>query len=121
MVRVAIWNETRGTLLANAATLADTSKTRRVGLLKHDSLPVGHGLWIVPCEGIHSFGMKFPIDVVYLDRKMKVRKLKAAMAPGRMSLCLVAHSVLELPAGTIAETRTEEGDVLKVVDSGMGN
>jgi uncharacterized membrane protein (UPF0127 family) len=109
---VSIWNETRGTLLADAADVADTSATRRRGLLKHDSLPAGQGLWIVPCEGVHSFGMKFDIDVVYLDRRMRVLKVRRAMAPQRISLCLTAKSVLELPAGTIASTGTQTGDVL---------
>jgi uncharacterized membrane protein (UPF0127 family) len=121
MAQVSIWNETRGTLLADAAVLADTSKARREGLLKHDSLPAGQGLWIVPCEGIHSFWMKFAIDVVHLDRKMRVRKLRSNMLPWRLSMCIFAHSVLELPAGTIATTQTQPGDVLKATkkfDSG---
>lgn len=111
--QASIWNETRGTLLADAADVADTSETRRRGLLKHDSLPAGQGLWIVPCEGVHSFGMKFEIDVVYLNRKMQVRKLRSRMVPRRVSICLPAHSVLELPAGTISSTQTQTGDQLK--------
>lgn len=110
---VSILNETRGTLLADAADVADSSATRRRGLLKHESLPAGQGLWIVPCEAVHSWGMKFAIDVVYLDRKMRVRKLRRDMAPWRISACLTAKSVLELPAGTIASTRTQTGDQLK--------
>lgn len=115
MAHLSIWNETRGTLLADAAVLADTSKSRRRGLLDRDTLPPGEGLWITPCESIHSFGMKFAIDVIYLDRKMKVRKVRAGMAPWRMSVCLPAHSVLELPAGTITRTQTQPGDLLKAL------
>jgi hypothetical protein len=58
--------------------------------------------------------MKFAIDVVYLDRKKKVVKVRHAVKPRRMSLCLLAHSVLELPAGSVAPTRTERGDQLEL-------
>lgn len=111
--QASIWNETRGTLLADAADIADTGATRRRGLLKHDSLPAGQGLWILPCEAVHSCGMKFEIDVVYLNRKMQVRKLRKQMVPWRISACLTAHSALELPAGTIASTQTQKGDRLR--------
>ena len=57
------------TLFGQAADIADTSAKRRTGLLKHKSLEPGDGLWIAPCEGVHTFGMKFPIDVVFLSRK----------------------------------------------------
>jgi uncharacterized membrane protein (UPF0127 family) len=55
-------------VLATQADIADTSRKRRVGLLKHTSLPAGQGLWIAPCEGIHTFGMKFAIDVLEFER-----------------------------------------------------
>lgn len=110
--QVSFWNETRGTLLADAADVADTSATRRRGLLEHDSLQEGQGLWIVPCEAVHTFGMKFEIDVIYLDRKMRVRKTRSRMVPRRFSGCLTAHAVLELPVGTVAKTRTQSGDQL---------
>ncbi len=113
MLKLRIRNRTKGTLLADAAGIADTSRKRRVGLLNHDSLPKGEGLWIVPCEAVHCFGMKFPIDVLFLDGSRKVVKARGNMAPRRIAVCLWAHSVLELPAGTIEETRTERGDVLE--------
>lgn len=106
-------NSTRGVLLADRADLADTSATRRTGLLKHTGLEPGEGLWIVPCESVHSFFMKFTIDVLYLDRAKKVRGARRRMAPWRVSACLPAHSVLELPAGTIEETGTQKGDQLE--------
>ena len=94
-----VWNRTRGSLLASRAEIANTSELRRRGLLKHERLEAGEGLWIVPCEGVHTFGMKFPIDVVFLGRDKKVLKVRREMGRGRLSLCLRAHSVLELPAG----------------------
>jgi uncharacterized membrane protein (UPF0127 family) len=103
-------NETRSTILADAAEVADTTARRRRGLLGRDNLTSGEGLWIVPCEGVHTLGMKFAIDVLYLDRKKRVRKLRRVMRPWRLSICLLAHSVLELPAGTIDRTGTQPGD-----------
>ena len=116
MRRMLVQNETRHSVLAELADVADTSAKRRKGLLGRDSLPTGHGLWIVPCESVHTYGMRFPIDVLYLDRKKRVRKLRRAMPPWRLSLCLSAHSVLELPAGTIEQTKTQPGDQLVLSD-----
>lgn len=107
-------NNTRDTVLAQAADLANTSETRRTGLLKHERLNPGEGLWIVPCESVHTFFMKFPIDLVYLDKKHKVRKVRHRMVPWRLSACLTAHSILELPAGTVEQTGTKVGDELAV-------
>ena len=105
-------NRTRKTVLADAAELADTSDKRRTGLLKHERLEPGDGLWIVPCESVHTFFMKFPIDLVYLDKARKVRKVRHAVPAWRLSACLSAHSVLELPAGTVKESGTQAGDEL---------
>ena len=103
---------TRQTVLAQGADVADTSAKRRTGLLKHERLEPGEGLWIVPCESVHTFFMKFPIDLVYLDKRKKVKKVRHAVPAWRMSACLTAHSILELPAGTAAETGTVAGDEL---------
>jgi uncharacterized membrane protein (UPF0127 family) len=107
-------NQTRGTVLGEAVELADTSAKRRTGLLKHERLERGQGLWIVPCESVHTFFMKFPIDLVYVDKRHKVRKVKHSVAPWRMSACLSAHSVIELPAGTAEQSGTQAGDELAV-------
>lgn len=109
-----IRNLTRQTTVADRAILANTSATRRTGLLKHESLQDGEGLLIVPCEGVHTFGMKFAIDVLYLNKKRVVLKIKPEMPRRRMSFCLSAHSVLELPAGMAARTGTVVGDQLEV-------
>ena len=109
-------NQTRNTVLGNDVDIADTSAKRRTGLLHHERLEPGTGLWIVPCESVHTFFMKFPIDLVYLDRHKRVRKVRNAVRPWRMSACLSAHSVLELPAGTAAATGTRRGDELTIVE-----
>jgi hypothetical protein len=115
-LKVVVRNQTRNTVLADAADVADTSEKRRTGLLKHDRLDPGQGLWIVPCESVHSFFMKFAIDLVYLDRNRKVRKVRHRMVPWRLSACLTAHSILELPAGAVAASGTEKGDQLEMAE-----
>ena len=106
-------NITRNTVLAENTVMANTSETRRKGLLKHESLPKGEGLWIAPCEAVHTFWMKFAIDLVYLSKKKQVLKVRHAVPPWRISGCLRAHSVLELPAGMAAETETQPGDQIE--------
>jgi uncharacterized membrane protein (UPF0127 family) len=101
--------------LGDAIDVADTSSKRRTGLLKHAGLAKGQGLWIVPCEAIHCFGMKFSIDVLFLNKKRKVLKVRKDMGRWGIALCLRAHSVLELPAGTIAATGTQPGDELELI------
>ena len=113
-LKVIVRNQTRNTVLATAAEVADTSAKRRTGLLKHSRLDPGDGLWITPCESVHTFFMKFAIDLVYLDRNKKVRKVRHAVPPWRLSACLTAHSILELPAGTAKETGTARGDELTI-------
>ena len=98
--------------------MADTSAARRTGLLRHDRLGPEDGLLIVPCEAVHSFGMKFPIDVLFLSKKRKVLKIRPEMPKGRISVCLRAHSVLELAAGRAAATGTEVGDQLEIRKQG---
>jgi uncharacterized protein len=107
-------NLTRGTELGDRIAVADTSQTRRTGLLKHTSLEPGEGLWIVPSEGVHCFGMKFAIDVLFLSKKREVLKVRPRMGRRAISFCLRAHSVLELPAGAIAATGTSVGDQLEL-------
>ncbi len=107
-----IRNLSKNTVLGDRIEAADTSEKRRTGLLKHTGLGTGEGLWIVPCEGVHTFGMKFAIDVVYVNKKKQVVKVRPNMVQRRISLCLRAHSVVELPVGVIEATMTVPGDQL---------
>lgn len=113
MPKLRITNPTRAAVLADRADIADTASARNRGLLKRSGLEAGEGLWIVPCEGVHTVGMKFPIDVVFLNRKKKVVKIKRAMKKWRLSMCLRAHSVLELPSGRCDSVGTAVGDQLE--------
>ena len=109
-----VFNLTKGRELADRADIADSSKKRRTGLLKRTGLEPGEGLWISPCESVHTFFMKFPIDLVYLDKKRRVRKVRHAVKPWRLSMCLTAHSIMEFPAGTVQNTGTRPGDEILI-------
>jgi uncharacterized membrane protein (UPF0127 family) len=111
--RLRVLNLTRNTELASRMEVADSAATRNKGLLGRERLSPGEGLWIIPCEAVHTFWMRFPIDLVYLDGKNRIRKLTSEVRPWRLSACLRARSVLELPAGTIRNTRTQFGDTLE--------
>lgn len=112
-IRLQVLNATRHTQLASSLAVADHGAKRSKGLLGRKGLRPGEGLWILPCEAVHTIGMQFPIDLVYLDRRHRIRKVRGNVPPWRLSACLSAHSVLELAAGVIQETRTEPGDFLE--------
>lgn len=110
-------NRNKQTVLASEVELADTSWTRMKGLLGRsvDDFVFGKGLWIVPSQGVHTIGMSFAIDVAYLDRERRVIYTCHALQPFRIAaLKLRARSVVELPAGTLAQTQTAVGDVLEI-------
>ena len=113
MSKLRVRNQSRKTVLGDRVEIADTSAKRRTGLLKHTGLEPGEGLWIAPCEAVHTIGMKFPIDVLFLDKKRKILKIKNEMPRARMAVCLRAHSVLELPSGMAAAMQTVVGDQLE--------
>jgi uncharacterized protein len=110
-------NRSKQTMLASEVALADTSWTRMKGLLgkRSEDFPTGKGLWITPSQGVHTIGMKFPIDVVYLDSKHRVIHVCHSLNPFRFAAVkLRCRSVVELPAGTLAQTQTSVGDVLEI-------
>ena len=120
-VRFQVSNLNRQTVLATCMELADSGPKRNKGLLGRKLLNPGEGLWIVPCESVHTFFMQFPIDLVYLDREHRIKKLRSGVPPWRLSACLSAHSVLEFPAGTIHNTNTKRGDKLEFTPASMAS
>ena len=111
------FNQTRQAFLATALAVADTHWTRLRGLLglRSSDFRNGSGLWIVPCQGVHTLGMGFPIDVVYLDRSMTVIHIQSDLQPWRFApIRTQATSVLELPCRIAAETRTAVGDKIEI-------
>jgi uncharacterized membrane protein (UPF0127 family) len=112
---VPVINLSKKTWLATKVRKADNFLTRLVGLLKRKHLGPEEALWLMPSKGIHTIGMKFPIDVVFLSRKNLVQALISGMAPYRISgVHLTSYSVLELPNGTIKKSHTEVGDQLEI-------
>ena len=111
------FNRTRTTYLATDLRVASTHWTRFRGLMATDSsrFPRGTGLWIYPSHGIHTFAMRFSIDAVYLDRDRIVIHIEEDLKPWRMAAVRVAAaSVLELPTGTIRESKTALGDQVDI-------
>jgi len=109
-----VYNQTRRATLADSIQIADTPAARRIGLLRHRTLSPGNGLWLHPTLAIHTFGMRFPIDVAFLDRRLRVRKVYHRLRPFRLtSFVWGARSVLELSAGSLASTGTAVGDQLQ--------
>jgi uncharacterized membrane protein (UPF0127 family) len=76
-------------------------------------MPGDFGLWIAPCEAVHTFWMQFPIDIIFLNRKKEVVKLSRHVRPWRIAGSLRAYSLLELKAGTIDRSRTQVFDSLR--------
>jgi uncharacterized membrane protein (UPF0127 family) len=111
--RFKLVNLTRNTVLATSLEFAASSGQRRKGLLGRNALAAGEGLWIAPCEAVHTFWMRFPIDLVFLDRNNRIRKLISGVPPWRLSGCLSARSVVELSSGAIQATQTQPGDLLE--------
>ncbi len=112
---LSVRNVTRGTWLMSAGKRAGDVWARVRGLIGSRPLQPGEGLWIVPCSGIHMLFMSYPIDALYLDRELHVVAVDHALRPwtlGRM--VRGAHSVLELPAGSVAPTGTDVGDQLAI-------
>jgi uncharacterized membrane protein (UPF0127 family) len=109
--RVTAINVTRNVTLATRARVADNILTRVVGLLRDKGLAEGDGLWISPCNSIHSIAMKFAFDAIFLDLELRVVHLMPEMRPWRISpIKSRARTVLELPAGMIARSGTQLGD-----------
>lgn len=111
-------NLTKGNVVASRLTIADTFETRRRGYLGRTSIEPGEGMLLTPCYAIHMVGMKFALDVVFLDRELRVVAVYADVPPGALNRSSrKAHSALELPAGTVAAKRVEVGDTLQVLSA----
>jgi uncharacterized membrane protein (UPF0127 family) len=99
-----------GLVLANRVTIASTRRQRAIGLLSRSHLEVGEGLWITPCHGVHTWFMRFSIDVLAMNADGVVVDVVSTLKPWRMRLPKPgATTVLELPAGTLLTTHTKIG------------
>lgn len=104
-------NAESGECLADSLVVAERLLDRMRGLLGKESFSRGEGLLLRHCRAIHTFGMKFPLDLVFLDRNNRVVALRERVPINRFSpLYVTAASVLELPAGTLACLNVKSGD-----------
>lgn len=101
-----------GAVVCERCTLADSPVTRLKGLLGRDGLEQGEGLLLRPASSIHTFFMRFPIDVVFLDRALVVVGIEATIDPWRTAAQRGAKAVLELPAGESFRRGLAVGDRL---------
>ena len=99
-------------VVADRLLTAFDSASRRKGLLGRDGLPPGTALIIAPSNAVHTCFMRFPIDVAFVRRDGRVIKVRSAVRPWRMTGSLRAFAVIELPAGTLAQSNTRCGDHL---------
>lgn len=110
---VRVVNASKNSIVADRAELADSFFTRLRGLLGRRALADGQGLVLQPGNSIHSFFMRFPFDAIFLDRAGRVLHLMSDMRPNRVSpIVRGAHTIVELPVGAIARSRTAPGDQL---------
>jgi uncharacterized membrane protein (UPF0127 family) len=107
-------NERTGGVVASDLLTAFDSESRRTGLLRHTSLPAGSALIIAPTNAIHTFFMRFPIDVAFVEKDGRVAKTCAALPAWRIAWALKAYAVVELPAGALERADTRRGDRLVV-------
>ena len=111
------FNRTRNAYLATDLAVAETHWSRFLGLMGTQSANFrsGNGLWIVPCHGVHTWAMNFPIDVIYLDSTNTVVHLEHSLKPWRMArVSMKTASILELPADTLNSSETSLGDQIEI-------
>ena len=106
-----------GQVLVNDLERARSTRERMRGLLGRAGLPAGGGMLIENCSSIHTFFMKFPLDVIFFGADMSVNKVVARLAPWRLAGSLGARGVVELPAGTTERIPVAVGDRLRIEDS----
>jgi len=111
-----IFNKTKSVYIALEAEEAVTFFERLLGLMFRSSMAKEEALIFRKVNSIHMFFMKFPIDVLYLDKANKVLKIKHCLKPWRMSSCMRARVTIELPAKKAVETATEAGDTLEFIE-----
>ena len=115
MIIKRVFNLTRNCLLADRAKEANSFILRLVGLIGRKSLDKKEGLIILRTSSIHTFFMRFPIDVIFFNKEKMIIKVISNFKPYRVSsLVWNAYGVVELPSGVITETKTEKGDKIEI-------
>jgi len=114
-IALCLRNERNGRVLADSVLAAFDSKTRRAGLLGHDSLPDNQAMVIAPTNAVHTWFMRFSIDLAFVDRTGRVVKTYQSVKPWRVAGAFRAYAVVELAAGSLARNDTVPGDILEIV------
>lgn len=109
-------NLSKGVVLAGDVRLAASFLSRAWGLLGRRGLESGEALLIRPCNSVHTFFMRFPIDVLFMNRAGRALKLVPGLVPWRVAACPGAHTALELPEGVLAASGTCSGDMMTTVE-----
>jgi uncharacterized membrane protein (UPF0127 family) len=104
-----------GQCIADQVIRAFDSASRRRGLLHRDSFPDGAALLIAPCSAIHTWFMRFPIDVAFLARDGRIVKIRSAVGPWRLTAAMGAYAVMEMTGGALVRSGTRVGDQVVVV------
>ena len=111
-----VLNQTRGSLVSRRVRSASSAWARLVGLLGQEAFTLEDGLWLKPSSGVHTFGMRFAIDIVALDRQNRVLRTWSSLSPGKIAAFhWRTRSVLELPAGYLLLSGTDRGDQLSII------
>ena len=117
---LALTNTRHNRVVASTLLTAFDSQSRRRGLLHHASLPEGSALIIAPSSAIHTFAMRFVIDVAFVARDGRVLKLRRDMPPRRIAAAWRAFAVIEFAAGALERTDTKPGDTLQIAAARVG-
>jgi uncharacterized membrane protein (UPF0127 family) len=109
--RLRVTNRTRGTVLGSDIVVADTWWSRLRGFLARPRPEAGEGILLSPCRAVHMWGMRYPLDVIFLDNSGDIVAVEEELRPWRTSSMVPeARYVLEVPAGTVRATGTSVGD-----------
>jgi uncharacterized protein len=109
-----------GQIIASSVEIADSRATRRRGLLGRDGLPAGTALIITLCKGVHTFAMRFTIDVVFVDGSGTIRKIVRNMGPRRMAFSPMASMAIECESGALPIDTLSVGDRLYLAPASSG-
>jgi uncharacterized membrane protein (UPF0127 family) len=109
-----LWNVRTGAPVVTRLEAAFDSKSRNRGLLGRTCLEPGHALVLAPCNSVHTFFMKFAIDVLFVGRDGTVRRIAPALRPWRVAISPRSFAVIETAAGVIGASGTHPGDRLAI-------
>jgi uncharacterized membrane protein (UPF0127 family) len=105
-------NQRNGVVVAETVVTAFDSASRRRGLLGRNDLPAGEALIIAPSNAIHTWSMRFPIDVAFITKAGRIVKVRPGVQPRRIAFSVTAYAVIEFASGTLAARDTAAGDTL---------